>query len=84
MTIDLLRVFIIIVVAYNHNDNIFTKRKIIQCLGYPDNVPDYYNRIDNYINILVKLNLIRVDNNNDGQTKMYQIKEVLLNNIPKY
>ena len=84
MTIDLLRVFIIIVVAYNHNDNIFTKRKIIQCLGYPDNVPDYYNRIDNYINILVKLNLIRVDNNNDGQAKMYQIKEVLLNNIPKY
>ena len=84
MTIDLFRVFIIIIVAYNHNDNIFTKRKIIQCLGYPDNVPDYYNRIDGYINILVKLNLIRIDNNNNGQTKTYQIKEVLLNNIPKY
>lgn len=29
MTIDLLRVFITIIVAYHHNDSIFTKRKII-------------------------------------------------------
>ena len=77
MTIDLLRTFIIIVVAHEHNEHSFTKRKLIKYLGYPDNVPEYYNKIEEYICTLEQLNLIYIDKSKEGN--VYYIKDICLN-----
>lgn len=77
MTIDLLRTFITIVAAHEHNENSFTKRKLIKYLGYPDNVSEYYNRIEEYICTLEQLNLIYTDKNKEGN--VYYIKDICLN-----
>lgn len=83
LTVDLLRTYLFFSAAYNViNEKEFTKRNLIRCLGYPDNVPDYYKKIEIYIDLLRSWNLIqyssRIEYTELGQIRIYKIEKVFI------
>ena len=81
LTVDLLRTYLFFAAAHRLIDGKeFTMRNLIRCLGYPDNVPDYYKKVEIYIDLLRSWGLIqfstRVENTELGQIRVYRIEKV--------
>lgn len=81
LTVDLLRTYLFFTATFRlHRGKEFTKRNIIRCLGYPDNVSEYYKRIETYIDLLHYWNLIdytsRVEQTELGTCRLYKVKNI--------
>lgn len=81
LTVDLLRTYLFFAATYRiHKGKEFTKRNIIRCLGYPDNVSDYYKKVETYIDLLHYWELIdytsRIEQTELGTCRLYKVKNI--------
>lgn len=80
--IDLLRTYLFIKVVNekNYGKNSFTRRNLIRCLGHCDTSTEFYYKIDIYLNLLEKWQLVYLDERtmtaDFGTYKIYHIVKV--------